>query len=187
MWFVFVGVGLLITIVSGLYVRRRLTQALVHFAVRPRRIRIVRWAMVWFLFGFPLLMIVTMLVAHQAGWEARPSFDGPVLSWLLVIPFIFAVLVTLQALPWVLVLELVRVIVRRRHGAARERDGADSRGRRRTAREGAGCGAAPLAAREQRHPGALAQWRKRGIQGVVLLHGWVFALRMRSAPSRCSW
>ena len=89
------------------------------FLPQARSVPLPSWAMVWFLFGFPLLMIVTMLVAHQAGWEARPSFDGPVLSWLLVIPFIFAVLVTLQALPWVLVLELVRVIVRRRHGAAR--------------------------------------------------------------------
>jgi len=57
-WFLYLAAGLVLLIVSGIYVRRRIASSLAHFGVSDRRIRIVRWGIAWLLFGFPSLMLV---------------------------------------------------------------------------------------------------------------------------------
>lgn len=118
MWFLFVGVGLLLLIVSGIYVRRRLASALAHLGVSDRRIRIVRWVIAWLLFGFPILMIVSIVVSLLLGRSTLPRFDGLVGAWLLAFPFIWSVLVVLQSVVWLIAIDLVHLIVRRRRGVA---------------------------------------------------------------------
>jgi predicted MPP superfamily phosphohydrolase len=117
MWFVYVAVGLVLLVVGGLYLRRRLTDALSAVRVRPARIRIARWAVLWLLYGVPALMILSVLVGLAIGFESAPRLDGPVGTWLLLFPFTCAVLVAVQALPWLLAFDLVSVIVRRRRDA----------------------------------------------------------------------
>jgi len=117
-WFLFVGVGLLLLIVSGIYVRRRLASALAHLGVSDRRIRIVRWVIAWLLFGFPILMIVSIVVSLLLGRSTLPRFDGLVGAWLLAFPFIWSVLVVLQSVVWLIAIDLVHLIVRRRRGVA---------------------------------------------------------------------
>lgn len=117
MWFVYVAIGLVLLVITGLYVRRRLTQALEVLGVRARRVRIVRWAALWLLYGVPVVMIVTIVAVVATGGETIPRFDGPVAGWVLLFPFICALLVTLQSVPWLLALELAYVIVRRRRDA----------------------------------------------------------------------
>jgi hypothetical protein len=56
-WFVFVGIGLALLIACGIYARRRLAGALAQLGARDRHVRAVRWAIAWLLFGFPILMI----------------------------------------------------------------------------------------------------------------------------------
>jgi hypothetical protein len=53
-WLIYVLVGLVLIVVTGLYLRRRISQALHHFGVRPQRVRIVRWAIAWLLYAFPV-------------------------------------------------------------------------------------------------------------------------------------
>ena len=118
MWFLFVGAGLLLLIVSGIYVRRRLATALAHFGVSDRRIRIVRWVIAWLLFGFPILMIVSIVVSLLLGRSTLPRFDGLVGSWLLGFPFLWSVLVVLQSVVWLIAIDLAHLVVRRRRGVA---------------------------------------------------------------------
>jgi len=117
-WFIFVGAGLVLLIVSGIYVRRRIAKALAHFGVTDRRIRIVRWGIAWLLFGFPIIMIVSIVVSLLLGRATLPRFDGLVAAWLLALPFIWSVLVVLQSVVWLIAIDLVHVIVRRRRGVA---------------------------------------------------------------------
>lgn len=119
MWFVLLGAALGLLILSGLYVRRRVTGALAHFGVRERRIRIVRWGMVWLLFGYPLITFVVIVVSLLFGRATLPQLDGPIATWLLGLPFLWAVLVVVQAVPWLLALELVHRLVRARRGGQR--------------------------------------------------------------------
>jgi uncharacterized protein len=115
-WFLYVAAGLTLLVGAGLYTRRRITGALAHFGVPERGIRVVRWAIAWLLFGYPFVMIVTVIVTLLAGWTTLPWFGGRVSAWLLVIPFAWAALVVVQALPWLLVLEVVHAVVDRRRG-----------------------------------------------------------------------
>lgn len=118
MWFVYVGVGLVLLIISGIYVRRRIANALAHFGVRERRIRIVRWAIAWLLFGFPVLVIVSIILTLVLGRATMPRYDGLLAGWLLAAPFVWAMLVVFQSLPWVLAIDVAHLIVRRRRGVA---------------------------------------------------------------------
>lgn len=114
MWFVYVAVALVLLTIAGLYARRRITGALVQFGVGERPRRIIRWLIAWLLFGFPVLVIGSILVSRLAGATTIPRYDGLLAGWLLAVPFIWTVLVVLQALPWLLVLDVAHVIVRRR-------------------------------------------------------------------------
>lgn len=116
MWFVFLGAALILLIIGGLYARRRLTGALAQFGVSARRIRIVRWVTAWLLFGFPIIVIVTIVASLLLGRATVPRFDGVVATWVLGLPFVWTLLVMVQALPWLLAFDVVHAIVRRRRG-----------------------------------------------------------------------
>ena len=119
MWFTLVGAGLVLLIVSGLYARRRLAHALAQFGVRDRRIRVVRWIIGWLLFGYPIVMVLSIVVSLLFGRATLPRFDGVVASWLFGFPFLWSVLVVLQSVLWLVAIDLAYLIVRRRRGAAR--------------------------------------------------------------------
>ena len=113
-WFVYVVVGLVFLVISGLYVRRRIAGSLAQLGVRERRIRIVRWAIGWLLYGFPILLIVSIVASLLLGRATLPRLDGMAASWLLAVPFVWSVLVVVQALPWLLAVDLGYLIARRR-------------------------------------------------------------------------
>lgn len=118
MWFAYVGAALVLLVAGGLYARRRVAVALLAFGVRGRRVRVVRWVMAWLLFGYPVLVILAISISLMLGRDTLPRLDGPVASWLLAVPFAWAMLVVFQALPWLLVIDLAHVLVwRRRPGA----------------------------------------------------------------------
>jgi predicted MPP superfamily phosphohydrolase len=117
-WFVYLGVALVLLVVCGIYTLRRLGGALAELGVGARRIRLVRWAVRWLLFGFPILMVGSMLAGRLLGLTLRTHFAGLVASWLLVVPFAWAGLVMLQSVPWLVVLDVAHALVRRRRGAA---------------------------------------------------------------------
>jgi uncharacterized protein len=117
-WFIFVLVGLALVTICGLYARRRLTQALTLFGVRARRVRIARWVVAWLLYGYPLIVIISILISRLLDRPTIPRFDGLLASYTLGIPFILAVLVVLQSVLWLVVLDVVHLIVRRRRGDA---------------------------------------------------------------------
>ncbi|MBA3394041.1 MAG: metallophosphoesterase [Deltaproteobacteria bacterium] len=118
MWFIYVGAGLVLVTITGIYTRRRIAGALAHFGVRARRVRIVRWLIAWLLFGFPILMIVSITISLMLGRATLPRFDGVIASWLLGFPFAWAVLVVVQSVPWLVATDLLHLIVRRRRDAA---------------------------------------------------------------------
>lgn len=119
MWFALVAAGLAVIIAAGIYVRRRISGALAELGVGTRVVRAVRWLIVWLLFGFPLIAIVSISVSLALGRETIPRFNGVFAAWLLGVPFIWAVLVVLQSLPWLLVLEVVYAALRGRRAVAR--------------------------------------------------------------------
>jgi predicted MPP superfamily phosphohydrolase len=118
-WFIFLGIGLVVLVIGGVYGRARLAGALTQFGASRRAVRIVRWISAWLLFGYPLLVFVAVVAAFVLGWETVPRLDGRVASWLLGIPFLWSLLVVLQSLPWLLASDLVYLIVRRRWPATR--------------------------------------------------------------------
>lgn len=117
MWFTFLGIGLALLVVSGLYARARLTGGLVQLGVRPRAVRIARWVSLWLLFGYPLAIFVVVLASIVLGSATLPRLDGRIASWLLGLPFIGALLVVIQSLPWLVANDLVSLAVRRWRGA----------------------------------------------------------------------
>lgn len=118
MWFVFVLIGLAVVSVAGHYVQRRLGEALAHVGASVRARRVVRWALRWLMLGFPLVIVVSVAVSLAAGAETLPRYDGRLAAWLLGLPFIWAVLTVVQSTPWLLLLDLVHLVVRRRRGVA---------------------------------------------------------------------
>jgi predicted MPP superfamily phosphohydrolase len=118
MWFVFVAVGLGLLTVAGLYARHRIAGALTLLGVRPRPVRIVRWAIAWLLFAYPVLMIGSVIATLALGRTTLVRFDGKVGAWLLGYPFAWATLVVLQSLLWLLAIELAHLAIRRARGTA---------------------------------------------------------------------
>jgi predicted MPP superfamily phosphohydrolase len=118
-WFVYVGVGLLLLIASGIYARRRIADALLLFGVRARRVRIVRWLILWLLYGFPILVVLTIAGSLLLGSATIPRFDGYAASLLLTVPFVWAMLVVFQSLPWLLAIDVAHLLTRRRHARKR--------------------------------------------------------------------
>jgi len=118
MWFLYVAAGLALLIVSGIYARRRLAGALARFGVSERRVRIVRWAIGWLLFGYPSLLIVSIVVSLVLGRATLPRLDGSIAGWLLAVPFVCSVLVVVQSVPWLIAIDLVSLGLRRTGAAA---------------------------------------------------------------------
>jgi predicted MPP superfamily phosphohydrolase len=114
----YLGAGLALLIAGGIYARRRIAGALSQFGVRDRRIRIVRWAVAWLLFGFPIIVVVSIAVSLLLGRATLPGFDGLVASWLLAFPFAWSMLVVLQSVPWLIAIDIAYLVVRRRRGGA---------------------------------------------------------------------
>jgi predicted MPP superfamily phosphohydrolase len=117
-WFVFVLVGLALLVVAGLYVRGRLTLALTELGAPPRPIRILRWAMLWLLYGFPIVIIVAIVISRLLHATTIPRFDGRLASWLLTIPFAWAMLVVFQSVPWLVAIDLAYLATKRRRARA---------------------------------------------------------------------
>lgn len=126
MWFIFLGVGLTLLLIGGLYLRRRVSQALLGLGASPRKVRALRWLVVWLLYGYPLLTFISIFVALRLlGRPGLPRFDGPLETWLLILPFFLSLLVLVQSLPYLLVIDGVRAIGRWR---ARRRAAVSSSG-----------------------------------------------------------
>jgi predicted MPP superfamily phosphohydrolase len=117
-WFVYVGFALLLLVLSGIYVRRRVASALSHFGVGGRRVRAVRWMIAWLLFAYPIIVTLAIVISLLLGRDTLPRFDGLVASWLLTVPFAWAMLVVFQAFPWLLAIDVAHLIVRRRRSVA---------------------------------------------------------------------
>lgn len=116
MWFVFVAIGLLLLLACGLYVRGRIVAALVQLGVRERRVRIVRWMLVWLLYGYPVVVIVAVIISRLLDQPTIPRLDGLLASWLMGLPFILSALVVFQAVPWLIAIDVAYLIARRRRG-----------------------------------------------------------------------
>lgn len=114
MWFLFVFAGLALVSAAGLYVRRRVAGSLLQFGVRERRVRIVRWVIAWLLWGFPVIVFVTIVGSRLLGTATLPRFDGLAAAYALALPFAWTALVVMQSLPWLLVADLAYLIGRRR-------------------------------------------------------------------------
>jgi predicted MPP superfamily phosphohydrolase len=113
-WFVFVLAGLALLVVAGLYVRRRLTNALTELGAGRRPIRILRWVMLWLLYGFPVVIIVAIVISRLVDATTIPRFDGRLGAWLLTIPFAWAMLVVFQSVPWLVAIDLAYLATKRR-------------------------------------------------------------------------
>jgi len=112
-----VGIGLWLPVVAGLYAGGRLASARTHVGVGPRGVRVMRWIVGWLLYGYPILLIGTILVSRLAGMATLPRFDSPLASTLLALPFILAVLVVFQAVPWLVAVDLAALLASRERRA----------------------------------------------------------------------
>lgn len=121
MFFVFVIVGLSLLVTCGLYVRHRVADALTQVGVAKRAVQIVRWMLAWLLYGYPVILIGAIVVSRLLDQPTIPRLDGFLASWLLAIPFIISVLVVFQATPWVLAIDLVYLLARRRSSSSATR------------------------------------------------------------------
>ncbi|HEY5937806.1 MAG TPA: metallophosphoesterase [Kofleriaceae bacterium] len=118
MWLIYILVGLVGLIIGGIYTRRRLVGALRYVGLGERGIRIARWASLWLLYGFPVIIIVAIIVTLVFGRASFPRFEGFWPAWLLGVPFLWSVLVVVQSLPWLLASEIAVAVVRRRRSQA---------------------------------------------------------------------
>lgn len=118
MWFAYVAVLLILAIAAGIYVQRRLAAALSQLGASARAVRAVRWVTRWLLFGFPGLLILTILLSRVLDRPTVPRYDGRLAAWLLAVPFVGWVLVIAQSVPWLLAIDAVALVARRVRDAA---------------------------------------------------------------------
>lgn len=121
MWFVWLAIGLVLVTVAGLFVRRRVVEAAGWLGLSPRGQRIVRWAIAWLLFAYPVIMFATVGISLALGADRLSGADSALFTWGLLVPFFFTVLTVLQAAPWVVAVYTVRRVRRMppsRRGAA---------------------------------------------------------------------
>ncbi|HEY0475971.1 MAG TPA: metallophosphoesterase [Kofleriaceae bacterium] len=118
MWFLYVAVALVLVIAGGIYARRRIAAALSQLGVSAGRVRVVRWVIGWLLFGYPILLFLTIAISLLLGRATVPRFDGLLASWLLGVPFVAAVLLVVQSVPWLIAIDLAALVMRRRRDAA---------------------------------------------------------------------
>lgn len=118
MWLIFVASGLVVLTLSGIYARRRIASSLSLFGVRDRRIRGVRWAISWLLFGLPVIVVLSIVTSLLLGRPTLLRFDSLLASWLLTIPFAWSMLVVLQSVVWLIAADLAYLVARHRRGIA---------------------------------------------------------------------
>ena len=106
-WFLWLALGLALVTVAGLYTRRRVVAAAAALGMPRRGQRALRWGIAWLLFGYPLIVFATVAGSPLLGRDRMGGFDGPIATWGLVYPFFLAVLVVIQALPYLLVIDAV--------------------------------------------------------------------------------
>lgn len=116
MWFVYVGIGLILLSIGGVYVRRRFGDALAYVGAHRNHIRVVRWALAWLVLGFPAVLVVSVVVTLVLGRATMPRYDGLLAGWLFAAPFAWATLVTVQAVPWLLAIDVAHTVMRRTRG-----------------------------------------------------------------------
>lgn len=121
MWLIYLPVGLVVMAGAVVYVRRRLGAALLSVGASSRIVAIVKAVLPLAVFAYPVLAIVAMVAGRLLGAATMPGFDGPVTTWLLVIPFILSTLIVFQSLIWLGALELVRLALRRRNPGLADR------------------------------------------------------------------
>lgn len=110
MWFVLAGTALTLVVIGGIYSRRRALKALGDLGASDRLVRNVGLAMRWFLFGYPSIFIGFVIVSLIVG---RDSVTMPIHSWItwgLSIPFWISMLAMLQALPFLLLIDIVKLV-----------------------------------------------------------------------------
>jgi hypothetical protein len=107
MWFVWLALGLTLVTVGGLYTRRRVVAAAAALGLAPRGQVALRWGVAWLLFGYPAIMFATVAGSLALGRDRMGGLDGPLATWALVYPFFLAVLTVVQALPYLLIVDLV--------------------------------------------------------------------------------
>jgi predicted MPP superfamily phosphohydrolase len=107
MWFVWLALGLTLVTVGGLYTRRRVVAAAAALGLAPRGQVALRWGVAWLLFGYPAIMFATVAGSLALGRDRMGGLDGPLATWALVYPFFLAVLIVVQALPYLLIIDAV--------------------------------------------------------------------------------
>lgn len=119
MWFVLLAIALAVVAVGGLYVRRRLLQALATVGVGPVGLRVASLLVPYLLFAFPILTFLFIAISLALGSESFSfAASGPV-NWLIAYPFWISMLTMLQALPYFLLFDVANFLARRRLALAR--------------------------------------------------------------------
>lgn len=108
MWFLWLAIGLSLVVVAGLFARRRVVEAAGWLGLGARGQRVLRWLFVWFLFGYPLVTFTSVGISIATGSERMAGADSSLVAWGLTVPFVLAVLIVLQAAPWLLGIYVVR-------------------------------------------------------------------------------
>lgn len=116
MWFILLGIALVVVITGGIYFHRRILWALGTMGASRRVLRPTGWAILWFLFGYPAIVFVFILVSLVIGRQSFSDTIGPTLNWLLAFPFWMSLLVMLQAVPFLLVFDVFHLVTRKRTG-----------------------------------------------------------------------
>ncbi len=112
-WFVLLGIALLVVLVAGLYFRFRVLAAMSTLGVPLRSRRLLGFAILWLLYGLPIVVALSIGVSIAIGSESFPGFPTGVGEWLLVYPFWISVLVMLQAVPYFLLMDVASRLMRR--------------------------------------------------------------------------
>ena len=123
MWFVLLAIALAVVAVGGLYVRRRLLQALATVGVGPKGLRIAGLLVPYLLFAYPVLTFLYIAISIALGRESFSFAASGLLNWLIAYPFWMSMLVMLQALPYFLLFDAANFLARRRMSAPRDRKG----------------------------------------------------------------
>ncbi len=108
MWFVFLGLALVILVVGGIYFVRRVCNTLQYFGAPEVIVTSVRWSLRWLLFAFPLLLIGIIAFTLLTGGKDF-GLDNEWLMWGMAVPFFVTLVVLLQSLPFFLLTDLVSV------------------------------------------------------------------------------
>jgi uncharacterized protein len=111
-WFIFLIIGLSVLLVGGLYTRRRLLRSLAFLGAGPRTLRVVRWGSLWLLYAYPILVFTGIFASRILGASTFPRLDGPWATPLLLLPFFLSLLVMVQALPFLIALDVARLVAR---------------------------------------------------------------------------